>query len=83
MLTAVITTSAGCEGLQLQHNEHLMVANSSVELAKYAILMLRDDQLRLRLQRRGRERVIESYGWEPIVDRYEALYERIIEARRG
>jgi glycosyltransferase involved in cell wall biosynthesis len=42
-----------------------------------------DDQLRLRLQSRGRERVIESYGWEPIVSRYEALYERIIAARRG
>jgi glycosyltransferase involved in cell wall biosynthesis len=83
MLTPVVTTSAGCEGLQLRHNEHLMVANSSVELAKYAILMLCDDQLRLRLQSRGRERVIESYGWEPIVSRYEALYERIITARRG
>lgn len=82
MLTPVVTTSAGCEGLQLHHNEHVLIANSSADLVKNAVLLLRDNQLRLRLQLAGRERVISSYGWGPIVDRYEALYERIIDTRR-
>jgi glycosyltransferase involved in cell wall biosynthesis len=81
MQTPVLTTPAGCDGLQMQHNEHLVIAHSQNDMVKSAILLLRDERLRARLQEFGREHVVSNYAWGSIVDRYEGLYERIITTR--
>lgn len=60
---AVVTTAIGCEGLDVESGEHLLVADDPDEFASAVIALLRDDRLRERLGAAGRALVEEKYGW--------------------
>ena len=72
----VVTTPVGVEGLDLEHERHLLVADGARQLAA-AILALLDDPARAaRMAREGRRRVIERYRWDVLADRLLCEWER-------
>jgi sugar transferase (PEP-CTERM/EpsH1 system associated) len=60
---AVVTTTLGCEGLDVTSGEHLLVADDPVEFADVVIRLLRDDAQRARLGAAGRALVERQYTW--------------------
>jgi glycosyltransferase involved in cell wall biosynthesis len=66
MKKAVISTSVGCEGLELKNNEHLLIRDNPQEFAQGVIDLLRDENLRLRLGENGRRLVEEKYNWRTV-----------------
>jgi glycosyltransferase involved in cell wall biosynthesis len=75
MMTPVVGTSASFEGLDVEHDQQVLIGENDDELIRRAIRLLRDSQERLRLQVNGLQRVQERYSWYQIANRYEALFQ--------
>jgi len=60
----MVSTSIGCEGLDLTKGEHLLVADEPPAFAQAVIDTLNNADLRARLGAAGREAVAGAYGWE-------------------
>jgi len=74
---AVISTSIGCEGLNLQPNEHLLVADEPLQFAEGTVRLIRNRSLRRRLGENGKTFVQERYDWDVIVKELELVYRNL------
>ncbi len=63
---AVVSTSIGCEGLEVVNGEHLLIADTPREFAEKALLLLRDLELRNHIITQARQLVVNRYDWEVI-----------------
>ncbi|HGE72140.1 TPA: glycosyltransferase, partial [Candidatus Poribacteria bacterium] len=79
MKKAVVSTSIGCEGLGLKHNEHLLISDDPIEFAKSVTLLIKDRELRYGLGEKGRKLVEDQYDWKAISMKLDALYRKAIE----
>lgn len=59
----VVSTTIGAQGLDLVHNEHLLLADTPADFAAACVQLAGDPALRQRLRLAGRTRVLERYGW--------------------
>jgi glycosyltransferase involved in cell wall biosynthesis len=64
--TPVVSTSLGCEGLEVADGEHLLIADEPAAFADACVSVLRRPELGARLAVRGRSLVEERYTWERI-----------------
>jgi glycosyltransferase involved in cell wall biosynthesis len=60
----VVTTVKGCEGIDVVHDKHLLIADSADDFAGEAIRLIKDDQLASRLTREARYLIESGYSWE-------------------
>ncbi|MGB9594871.1 MAG: glycosyltransferase family 4 protein [Candidatus Poribacteria bacterium] len=74
MKKAVVSTSIGCEGLGLIHNEHLLISDDPKEFAESVMLLLNDKDLRYRLGENGRKLVEDKYDWKAISMKLNTIY---------
>jgi len=79
---AVVSTSLGCEGLQVTSGEDILIADDPREFAAAVVRCMRDPELRARLGARGRALVERCYRWEAIGDELSEFYEELA-ARRA
>ncbi len=63
MEKAIVSTSIGCEGINVVSGKHLLIADGSETFAEAVIELLKDPQRRRLLGRAGRELVEEHYSW--------------------
>lgn len=59
----VVTTSVGCEGLDLVHEREVLIADDATAFAACVDRLLDDDELATRLSAQGRRTVEERYDW--------------------
>ena len=71
----VVTTSLGAEGMDLQDEKDVLIADDARTFAEAVALLYRDDDLWLRLSARGLEIVAERWSPEAMAKRLEALLE--------
>ena len=72
---ALISTSVGCEGLDLEPDKHLLVADDPGEFAAKVVALLSDPARASALGRDGRQAVRERYEWKVIAERLMAVYD--------
>jgi glycosyltransferase involved in cell wall biosynthesis len=70
---AVVSTSVGCEGLDLADGSHLLVADGAPAFAEATLRLLDDAALRERLANAGREQAERLYDWRVLGDRLEKV----------
>jgi len=79
----VVATSFAVSGLSLEHDKHLLLADTEEQFAKYTLHLLSDLSLRSRLASVGAERVNQVYSWTVVgrilMDAYDIAYK----SRRG
>ncbi len=80
--TPVVSTSKGIEGLALEHERHVLVADSPESFATATLRILECPELRARLAEAGRRRVAELYDWRVIGERMSDLINEVAERRR-
>lgn len=77
---AVVSTSVGCEGLAAVHGENILVADDPVDFAEAVAAVVRDDNLRERLECNARQTVLDHYSWQVVgntmIKAYEDLRQR-------
>lgn len=73
----VVTTSVGCEGLDVVAGRHLLVSDEPAEFARLVAGLLNDSTWRRQLAANGRTLVQERYSWEHAARSLTALCETI------
>jgi glycosyltransferase involved in cell wall biosynthesis len=71
---AVVSTPIGCEGLDVEHGRHLLIAGNPEDFARSVLDLLQDRALRERMAASARRLVEERYDWRVIGARLRALY---------
>jgi glycosyltransferase involved in cell wall biosynthesis len=65
--TPLVSTSIGCQGLEVVGGKHLLIADDETEFSRRVIELLRDSQRAQMLAASGRTLVEEKYGWGTII----------------
>jgi N-acetyl-alpha-D-glucosaminyl L-malate synthase BshA len=75
------TNTGGLPEVVVDGESGLLFEVGDVEsMAAGAIELLRDEEKSIEMGRRGRERVVENFSSSKIIPRYEAVYERVLNA---
>jgi glycosyltransferase involved in cell wall biosynthesis len=74
----VVSTTIGCEGLDLKPDGDLLVADEPRDFAASVVQLLENPDLRLRLACNGQRSVTARYDWAHVVSQLEVACERAI-----
>jgi polysaccharide biosynthesis protein PslH len=75
----VVSTSIGCEGLDVRDGVHLSIADAPDEFARRVVLLLREPTLRKRFAANARRLVEERYHWPCIAEKLMDVYRTLLE----
>jgi len=64
----VVSTTIGCEGLDVVDGQHLLIADEPEQFAKHTIRLLTDTALYGRIAGQARELVAKKYDWDVIAE---------------
>ncbi len=77
MANPVVSTTLGAQGLELVHDQHLLLADTPETFAAAMLRYLDDAELRVRQGAEGRKRILEMYTWgalgKSLADRINSL----------
>lgn len=73
----VVSTSIGCEGLDVVDGHHLLIADDPQAFADAVFRLLRDDVLRKQIVTNALELVRKVYDWNTIADQLMSLYSEL------
>lgn len=71
---AVVSTNVGAEGLPVQPEENILLADDAGSFASAVVRLLDNGPLRERLGKNGRELVLAQYAWDTIAGRLDSVY---------
>ncbi|HXY86787.1 MAG TPA: glycosyltransferase [Gaiellaceae bacterium] len=77
---AMVSTSLGCEGVNVADHEHLLVADGAERFAASVVALFDDKATAAALGRAGRALMEREYSWDAAADRLEALYRQLVPA---
>jgi sugar transferase (PEP-CTERM/EpsH1 system associated) len=75
--TPVVATQKGAEGLEVEPEQDILIADTPAEFARAVIRLLDDADLRRKLSLHGRQTVEQKYDWQNIGQRLNDLIETI------
>lgn len=76
---AIVTTTLGCEGFDVAHGDHMLIADTADAFAAAVIQALRDPGLRARLGAAANDFVRRTYDWSAIVPVLDRVYQGLAE----
>jgi glycosyltransferase involved in cell wall biosynthesis len=78
MKKAVVSTSIGCEGINVELGREILVADDEETFAGHILRLFEDRDYREKLALQGYQKVLSKYSWEKIAKSLEDEYERVI-----
>ena len=76
---AVVSTSKGCEGLDVKRGEDILIEDDYDQFAMAIVSLLKNDSLRAAMGRRARETAVGSYAWSNIASQLISVYQEILD----
>jgi polysaccharide biosynthesis protein PslH len=80
MAKPMVSTSIGCEGIDVVHDRHLLISDTAETFAASVVSLLNDPARGRALGEAGRTLVERYYSWERGVEILETFYERVLAA---
>ncbi len=77
----MVSTTLGCEGVDVRHEEHLLIADTAEAFAESLARLLDDPDYGEALGRAGRRKMVDEYSWAYAGELLESLYRRVVDAR--
>jgi polysaccharide biosynthesis protein PslH len=77
----MVSTTLGCEGVDVRDGEHLLIADSSEDFAAGVMRLFEEPQLAAELGRAGREKMVREYSWAYAGELLESFYQHVLAAR--
>lgn len=74
----VVSTSIGCEGIQVVSGENILIADKPEEFAAFVGNLISDLRLRERISKNGRKLVEQLYSWDKAAEDLIQIYAEII-----
>jgi glycosyltransferase involved in cell wall biosynthesis len=73
----VISSQTGVEGLNLEDNKHVLIANTPHEFVEQTLRILNDEELYEAIRKRSYELAVKEYSWKYIAKKLEIVYKQI------
>lgn len=73
----VISSQTGVEGLNLDDNKHVLIANTPEEFVKQTLRVLHDEVLYESIRKNSYELAVKEYSWKYIANKLEIVYKKI------
>lgn len=73
----VISSQTGVEGLDLENNTHVLIANTPEEFVNETIRILNDAPLYESIRKAAYELAVQKYSWKHIAEKLEIVYKKI------
>jgi glycosyltransferase involved in cell wall biosynthesis len=77
MRKPIVTTSIGCEGINLKHEDSALFADTPEEFAASVLRLFGDQALRTRLGEKAHGNVITGYNWKTKGEELERVYQAV------
>lgn len=81
--TPVVSTSIGAEGLDVEHERNILIADKPADFAEQILRLRDDDQLWQRLSENGKRLIEERYDWNVLGRKLEAFLNRVSDGFHG
>jgi sugar transferase (PEP-CTERM/EpsH1 system associated) len=78
---AIVSTSIGAEGLDVEDGKNILIADDPQEFADKTVKVLTTPVLRQRLEQYARETVKKKYSWETITPRLQRIYSDVVSSK--
>lgn len=75
MRKPIVTTSLGCEGIQLRHNDSALFADTPEEFAASVVKLFQDGALRRKMTDTAYQTVLQEYNWSSKGEDLQRVYE--------
>ena len=75
---AIVSTSAGINGLTLQRGQDLIVEDDPKAMAQAILMLLRDNDRRRTIEHQARQTVVEHFDWNVIAERQKQIYQELM-----
>jgi glycosyltransferase involved in cell wall biosynthesis len=76
--TPVVSTSVGCEGLEVKNKHNILIANNPVDFANKVIGLLTSATLWTEISQNGRDLVEKKYDWRRLAMVLERVYDEAL-----
>ena len=73
----IVSTTVGCEGLDVRHEEHLLIANTPEDFAEACVRVLQDKELARQLAHNAHQLILERYDSKIALKTLDSVYERV------
>ncbi len=83
MQKAIVATSLSCDGIALEHEKHVLLADTPDDIIRAIVRLMKDGELRQNIARAGRQLIEERYTWQRVSEQYEELYREVGRQRFG
>ena len=83
MRKPVISTTLGCEGIDVRHGESAMIADDPASFAGAVVSVLRNGELRNRLATNGYDLMKEQYEWTVVGRLLAGIHEQVHRQQKG
>lgn len=77
---AIVSTSIGCEGIDVTDGKDIYIADTEAQFARRVLELMGNKNKRRRLGEEGLRLVKEKYQWKRIAEQIEEEYKKILEA---
>jgi len=81
--TPVVSTSIGCQGLEVQDSENILIADTETDFRQRVVELLRDCGRARRLGAEARKLVEEKYTWKRLIDSLEPKLVALVERKHS
>jgi glycosyltransferase involved in cell wall biosynthesis len=78
MSSAIVSTSIGCEGIEVTDGKDILIADDAASFARKIIELCRDGELREKIKKQARQTALEKYSWKIIAPILEDVYRRTV-----
>jgi glycosyltransferase involved in cell wall biosynthesis len=79
MRRPVVSTSIGCEGLDVEDRESIFIGDTPTEFAEAVVELLESEAAWKKVSENGRRLVVERYGWEQLARPMARVWRELIE----
>jgi polysaccharide biosynthesis protein PslH len=77
----VVSTTLGAEGLEIQDNQNILIANTKAELSEAIVTLCGDSDQQKRLSVAGRALVSARYDWAILGNSLLEIYQRLVQTK--
>lgn len=74
---AVVTTSVGAEGINVENKKNIIISDDPKEFAENMIYLLKNPEVAKKMGEYGRNLIENNYAWEIIFNQMNFIYEKI------
>jgi len=73
----VISSQTGVEGLNLDNNKHVLIANTPEEFGEQTVRILKNEKLYENIRKNSYDLALKEYSWQHIAKKLEIVYKQI------